>query len=368
MNDDTFFSRRLFLSSAAALPALGVADTPAPVVSDRIAEFLPPPERVRIASATASSVVPPPRYSEAEIQQIRSAGRNVELIIPANREELNRVLPEVDVVFGSMTPEMLGMARNLRWLQATEAGMERLLFPELVKSPVVVTNMARVFAPAIAETAMGMLLALTRGFNKYFFPQFQQRQWQLRRDLVEVSGMTMGVVGLGGIGSATAMKAHYGFDMRILAVDPKPMAKPIFVDTLREPGWLMEMASQVDVLVSAAPATKETEKMFNEKVFGAMKKTAYFLNLSRGWLVDSPALAQALKENRIAGAGVDVADREPAPAGHPFYECPNLVVTCHSAGFAPQRQVRLIALLAENVRRYSNGLALMNVVDKQRGY
>ena len=98
--------------------------------------------------------------------------------------------------------------------------------------------------------------------------------------------MTRGIVGLGGIGQATAMRAHYGFNMRILATDPKPMATPVFVETLREPAWLMEMVPRVDILVSAAPATRETEGMFNEKVFRAMKKTAYFLNLSRGALVE----------------------------------------------------------------------------------
>jgi len=359
---DAAVSRRVFLAAAGATAPMAAA------ASDRIAEFLPPPERVHIATATASSVVPPPRLSPEEVEQIRAGNPKVEISIPANAAELERLLPEVDAIFGSISPAMLQRARKLRWMQAMEAGMERVLFPELVASPVVVTNMARVFAPAIAETAMGMLLGLARGFNQYFYPQFQQKHWQLRRELVEVSGMTMGVVGLGGIGSATAAKAHYGFDMRILAVDPKPMAKPLFVETLREPGWLMEMAPQADVLVSAAPATRETEKMFNEKVFRAMKKSAYFLNLSRGWLVDSNALARALHEGWIAGAGVDVADQEPAPPGHPFYGCPNLTVTCHSAGFSPQRQVRLVALLEENVRRYTGGLALMNVVDKQRGY
>jgi len=263
---------------------------------------------------------------------------------------------------------MLAKAKNLRWMQCTEAGMERLLFPELVKSNVVITNMARMFAPAISETAVGMLLSLTRGLNKYYFPQFQKRTFNSERNLVEVDGMTVGIVGMGGIGQATAMRFHYGFNMKVLATDAKPLAKPIFVDTLREPGWLMEMVPQVDILISAAPATKETESMFNEKVFRAMKKTAYFLNLSRGALVDESALATALKEGWIAGAGLDPTRAEPLPSTHAFWDCPNLILTCHSAGFAPPRQVRLVGLLADNVRRYSTGLPLLNVVDKQRGY
>ena len=164
------------------------------------------------------------------------------------------------------------------------------------------------------------------------------------------------------------MRAHYGFNMRILATDAKPMAKPIFVETLREPEWLMEMVPQVDVLVSAAPSTKETHGLFNEKVFRSMKKTAYFLNLSRGALVDEAALARALKEGWIAGAGLDPNVTEPLPSSSSLWDCPNLIITCHTAGFAPQRQVRLIGLIAENVRRYTSGLPLVNVVDKQRGY
>jgi phosphoglycerate dehydrogenase-like enzyme len=358
--DEYLVSRRSFLATAATAPAL--------VASDRIAEFIPPPETVRIVSATTSSVVPPPVYSPEEVRQIEAQGKSVRLSLPANREELEKLLPEVDVIFGSINAEMLSKTKNLRWLQATEAGVDTLLFPELIQSNVVVTNMARVFAPAISETAIGMLLSLTRGFVRHYFPQFQKRTWNAERNLVEVDGMTMGLVGLGGLGSATAMRAHYGFNMRILATDVKPMTKPIFVDRLREPGWLMEMVPQVDVLVSAAPSTRETRGMFNERVFRAMKKTAYFINISRGALVDEPALVRALKEGWIAGAALDVAQQEPLPSSHPFWDCPNLMITCHTAGFAPQRRIRLVGLLSENVRRYSSGLPLMNVVDKKRGY
>jgi phosphoglycerate dehydrogenase-like enzyme len=289
-------------------------------------------------------------------------------------DELNSLLPEVDVVVGAINAEMLAKARNLKWMQHTEAGVENVLFPELVKSPVVVTNMARMFAPCISETAIGMLLALSRGLNNYFIPEFPQRKFFPRgqisqaHDLVEVDGMTMGVAGMGGIGSATAKRAHDGFNMRILATDAKPMVKPIFVDTLREPGWLMEMVPQVDVLVNAAPSTKETKEMFNENVFRAMKKTAYFLSLSRGANVDQPALVRALKEGWIAGAGLDVVTPEPLPPESSLWDCPNTILTCHTSGFSAQRRIRQMGMIAENVRRYANGLPLMNVVDKELGY
>jgi len=362
---DNSVSRRLFLSAVAAAPA-----APVLVASDRIAIFDPPPDRVRIVVAEASFVVPPPNYKPAEIQQIQSAGsgKPIEFIHTASLEELYKVLPEADVVFGALNAEMLSRAKNLRWLQAIEAGMEHVLFPELVKSDVVVTNMARMFAPGLGDTAMAMLLSLTRGLQKTYIPQFQKRQWKRDFNQVELEGMTMGISGMGGIGSAVATRAHYGFNMRILATDAKPPAKPIFVDTLREPGWLMEMVPQVDVLVSATPWTKQSEGMFNEKVFRAMKKTAYFLNMSRGPLVEEKALVQALKEGWIAGAGLDVVYPEPYPQTGAYWDCPNLLMTQHTGGFSPARQIRLMGLLAENVRRYTSGLPLMNVVDKQRGY
>jgi phosphoglycerate dehydrogenase-like enzyme len=355
MTDD-LLSRRFLLAAAAAAPAV-----PTLLASDRIAIFNPPPERVRIATIAFS-------FTPAEVQQMQSQGKNIEMTVTNSPDELHRLLPDVDVLFGAVTPEMLAKAKNLRWMQHTEAGMDTVLFPELVKSPVVVTNMSRMFAPAISETAIAMLLSLTRGLSKYYIPQFGQKKYVSERNLVEVDGMTMGLVGLGGLGSATAMRAHYGFNMRIFAVDAKPMVKPPFVETLREPGWLAEMVPQVDVLVNSAPLTKDTALLFNEKVFRAMKKTAYFLSISRGGLVDQPALIAALKEGRIAGAGLDVTTPEPLPPDSPLWDCPNTVITCHSAGFSPQRRIRQMSLIAENVRRYANGLPLMNVVDKQRGY
>ncbi len=320
--------------------------------------------------AEASFVVPPPAYTPAEIQQIKSSGsgKPIEFIHTSTLEELYKVLPGADVVFGALNAEMLARAKSLRWMQAIEAGMEHVLFPELVKSNVVVTNMARMFAPGLGDTCMAMLLCLTRGIQKTYIPQFQKRVWKRDFNQVELDGMTMGIAGMGGIGQAVAMRAHYGFNLRILGTDAKPMAQPIFVDTLREPAWLMEMVPQADVVVRAAPWTKETEGMFNEKVFRAMKKTAYFLNMSRGPLVDEKALVAALKEGRIAGAGLDAVYPEPYPANGAYWDCPNLLMTQHTGGFSPQRQIRLMGLLAENVRRYTSGLPLMNVVDKQRGY
>jgi phosphoglycerate dehydrogenase-like enzyme len=181
-------------------------------------------------------------------------------------------------------------------------------------------------------------------------------------------GKTIGIVGMGGIGSETARRLHYGFNMEVFSTDAKPLPKPEFVAELHDPGWFMEMVPQVDVLMSAAPLTKETKGMFNEEVFGKMKPGSYFINVSRGGLVDQSALAKALKNKQIRGAGLDVTTPEPLPPDNELWTCPNLVISPHNSGQAPIRQVRFIQLIAENVRRYSRGLPLMNVVDKIKGY
>ena len=173
---------------------------------------------------------------------------------------------------------------------------------------------------------------------------------------------------MGGIGTLLAKRAHYGFDMRVIATDAKPLPKPDGVAELHDPTFFPQMASQVDVLAAAAPHTPITERMFNEQIFRSMKKTAYFLALSRGKLYDDMALVKALKEGWIAGAGLDVFPIEPPPSTHPIFDCNNVVMTAHTSGWSPDRQIRYVDDFAENVRRYTMGLPLTKVVDKQAGY
>ncbi len=304
-----------------------------------------------------------------EIETIRRAGRNVELIVPRDDSQTLTAAAEAEVILGEPPAEAIRAARRLKWVQHWAAGVERLP-RELMQHPCVLTNMQRVFAPVIAETAFGLLLGLTRGLVQASVPNFRLHKWERGGSvpLDDLYGKTLGVVGLGGIGTEVARRAHHGFGMRVLAVDPKPMPKPEFVAELREPAWLPEMVPQVDVLLSSAPHTRETVKLFGEAVFRALRRTAYFINVSRGALVDQEALARALKEGWIRGAGLDVTTPEPLPPEDPLWDCPNLAITPHNSSAAPVRQVRIVALVAENVRRYSTGLAMLNVVDKERGY
>lgn len=365
---ESALSRRRFMAgiaggTAATLTGASAAAAANPVVMPAFPVVEPKPGSGPIKLLCTFKV------TEAEANQIRSAGKNLELVMLGDRAALKEQIADADAIFGPVEGEALAYAKKLKWVQHVAAGVE-VLPKELMEHPCVLTNMQRVYAPVIAETAIGLLLSLTRGLAQDSIPNFKARKWGKESSvpLIDLYHKTMGIVGLGGIGSEIARRAHYGFDMKVLAVDPKPLPKHDFVAELREPGWLLEMAPQVDVLVSAAPHTKETVKMFNDSVFSRMKPSAYFINVSRGGLVDQDALVRVLKGKRIAGAGLDVTTPEPLPPEHPLWDCPNLVITPHNSGAAPIRQVRLVALVAENVRRYSNGLPLLNVVDKARGY
>jgi phosphoglycerate dehydrogenase-like enzyme len=360
-------SRRSFMATTGAVPAVAATRHAVVVPNVLLSDTKATQDVLRIVTLY--------KFEPAEVQKIQAASpkARVELAICASREELNEKVKDAEVVYGDIRADTLQAAKKLQWVQSGEAGMENM-DPALRASPVVLTNYQRVFAPGISETAMGLLLCLTRGLAKYYMPQFyKQRTMQhvgtaKSAHHTELVGRTMGIVGMGGVGTAVARRAHYGFDMRVVATDAKPVPKPDFVAELHDPGWFMEMVPQVDVLVAAAPLTPITERMFNEKVFRSMKKSAHFLALSRGKLYDDMALVRALKENWIAGAGLDVFPIEPPPSDHPIFDCPNVVMSAHTSGWSPDRQVRLIDLFAENVRRYTEGLPLLNVVDKKAGY
>jgi phosphoglycerate dehydrogenase-like enzyme len=308
------------------------------------------------------------KITPEEAAKFKNAGKNIDLVIANDAADSMAKIADAEVVLGRVSKEAILAAKKLKWVHTWEAGVENLP-KELMAHPCVLTNMQRVFAPVIAESFFGLLLSLTRGLAQSAIPNFKQRLW--KRDdtpLEDLYGKTLGIVGMGGIGAETARRAYYGFSMKVLATDAKPLPKPDYVAELREPEWVHEMAPQVDVLLSAAPLTDLTRKMFNEALFRKLKPTAYFINVSRGGLVDQEALVKALQEKWFRGAGLDVTTPEPLPAEHALWQCPNLVISPHNSGYAPIRQVRLIGIVAENLRRYSLGLPLANVVDKVRGY
>jgi phosphoglycerate dehydrogenase-like enzyme len=305
--------------------------------------------------------------SSHEQEKIRAVSKNIDLHLADDESEVS---DDAEVVIGDIDAATLQRLKKLKWVQVWHAGVENMP-KEMISHPVVLTNMQRVLGPVIAETAIGLLLSLTRGLAQSSIPNFYQKKWaQVPKDVVldDLYKKTILIVGMGGIGSETARRLHYGFNTRVLATDAKPMHKPDFVDELHDPSQFMKLVPEADILMSAAPLTKETKEMFNADVFAKMKPGSYFINVSRGGLVQQEALIKALKTKKIRGAGLDVTTPEPLPADHELWTCPNLVITPHNSSVADVRGQRMLALAVENVRRYSLGMPLMNVVDKEKGY
>jgi phosphoglycerate dehydrogenase-like enzyme len=302
----------------------------------------------------------------AELSELRAAAPDVKLVAP----DPNRIMEEIadaDGVIGTITPEMLRVAKKLRWVQVGVAGVERFLSPELVRSDITLTNCKILQGPEIADHAMAMLLALTRQIPRAIANRAQE-EWPTRDyQPIELQGRTAVVVGVGGIGTQIAVRAH-AFGMRVIGVDVRDMPYLPFLQACVRPDRLDTVLREADVVFVAAPHTVETEKMLGARQLELMRPGSYFIAVSRGKLYDAEALAKAVASKHLAGAGLDVTDPEPLPKGHPLWKLDNVIITPHVAGRSDKEHERYIALFKENLKRFSAGEPLLNVVDKQKGY
>jgi phosphoglycerate dehydrogenase-like enzyme len=275
-------------------------------------------------------------------------------------------LASADVIFGNVSSSELGEAKKLRWVQCISAGVEHYPLEEMLGRDVILTNAQGCYGPQIAEHAFGLLFALTRGIGA----MSRKRQWGYDGEPTELRGQTIGIIGLGGIGREVARRAK-GMDMKVIAVDAEPMFAERFamVDevTLVDSG-LASLLKRSDVVVCAAPHTPKSRGMIGAEQLAAMKSSAYFINVSRGKIVKTDALLDAVKAGKIAGAGLDVTDPEPLPADHALWRQENVVITPHIAGKSQLGYERVQNVFAENVARYVSALPLLNVVDKHKGY
>ena len=276
---------------------------------------------------------------------------------------------EIEVVIGRVDDEVLETVPNVKWIQALSAGVEWLRgAPALAESEVVVTNARGAHAATIAEHAFGMLVFLARRFDALYRAQ-QERVWMqpAPAGTTGVSGLTMGVIGLGHIGRAIAVRAH-GFDMKVIAVDVHELPKPDYVAELRLLDGLDDLLRRADVVAVATPITDRTRAMLGPRELALLKPSAILLVMSRGGIVDEPAVVRMLREGTLAGAGLDVTAVEPLPADSELWDAPNIIITPHSSPVSAQTHASVTAILRRNLRHYLAGEPLENVVDKKLGY
>jgi phosphoglycerate dehydrogenase-like enzyme len=269
---------------------------------------------------------------------------------------------------GQLLRDVFALCPKARWVHSRSAGLETVLFPELVASPVTLTNGRGVFSQSLGEFALGAILYFAKDFRRMNRNQ-EAGRWE-PFDIVEIAGQTVGILGYGDIGRAVATRVR-AMDMRVLAVKrqrPSPGHADPLVNRIFPPAGLMEMLAQSDYVVVAAPLTDETRGMIGERELQAMKPSAVVINLGRGPVIDEAALVRALTEKRIKGAALDVFDTEPLPDGHAFYSLENVLLSPHCADHTPDWVEQGMRFFLAQFERFSQGKQLENVVEKGQGY
>ena len=306
------------------------------------------------------------RLGPSVFERMRTAVPNVTLI-EGDRTKIAEQLKDVDGVIGSVDPALLGKGPKLKWIQAESAGVENYTFlPGFAESGITLTTCKIVQGPEIADHALGLLLALTRGIA--VAARNANGAWNQRAfSPIELRGKTALIVGVGGIGTQIAERLHAS-GMTVIGVDPKDMPYTTNLARTVAPDRLDSVIPLADVVLISAPLTPRSRKMMGPRQFELMKRDSYFIAVSRGGLYDMDALVKALDTKKLAGAGVDVTDPEPLPPGHPLWKFPNVVITPHIAGRSDGENARYEELFTENLRRFAANEPLLNVVDKEKGY
>lgn len=306
---------------------------------------------------------------ESDLRHIEAVCDSITVETSSSKEDAIAKAANAEVIHpGHWSDELWKAAPRLKWVQSGGAGVERFMTPDFVASPIILTNAQGVYAIPIADHVMAFVLHFSRGFNRLLRRQLEHEweDWETRSS-DELCGKTLGVVGLGGIGSEVARRAK-AFDMRVIAVRRRPERTSPFADEVRGADELSWLLRESDFVALCSALTQETRRLIGEAELRLMKSSAYLINIGRGGLIDEQALILALNAREIAGAGLDVFEKEPLPAESPLWDVPNVMITPHDSGNSSRSHERLMALFLENLRRYVVGESLLNVVDKGAGY
>jgi phosphoglycerate dehydrogenase-like enzyme len=311
----------------------------------------------------------PPSY----VDTLRVAFPEVHFSSPEHAADAEALLPEADVVVGwAVDANNFAAAQRLRWVHATAAGVGSLLFPAMIESDVVITNSRGLHADAMGEHTLGVMLSFVRQLHRSRDAQRERRWtqdelWSVPPAFGTLAGSTMLLVGLGAVGGAIAVRAR-ALGVRVIAIRRRPQPDPAPADEQWGIAELHRLLPRADWLVLAAPLTAESRHLIGERELAALNPKAVLVNVGRGHLVDEPSLVRALESGRVAGAALDVMEMEPLPETSPLWRMPNVLVTPHISGLAPDYWGRAIRMFADNLRRYLDGHPLLNVVDKRAGY
>jgi len=311
--------------------------------------------------------------TEPQLAMLDRLPPETSIAVGTSTEAFERAAPDAGVIFywsgpGPLLRDVFEMCPRVRWVHSRNAGLDNLLFPELIESPVPLTNGTGLFSQSLGEFALGAILYFAKDFRRMIRNQ-AAGVWE-PFDIVEISGQTVGIVGYGDIGRAVAARVH-AMGMEVLALKrgvPPPDQRDPLIAEYYTPDRRREMMARSDYVVVAAPLTAETRGIVGEFELRALKPDAVVINLGRGPVIDEAALIEALAGKRIKGAALDVFDTEPLPAGHPFYTMENVLLSPHCADHTSDWLDQAMNFFLEQFERFRQGEPLRNVVNKRLGY
>jgi len=306
------------------------------------------------------------------LKLLGTLGPDVTVLVSNDAARVREYAPQADVIVnGTSNPPLLSAAippaTRARWIHSLWTGVDNVLCPEVLASPLPLTNGRGVFRRPLAEWTIGAMLYFAYRMRRMVRQQ-QAGVWEAFTT-EEIQGKTLGIIGYGGIGSTAAELAR-PFGMRIVALRRRPelFGQDSLVDESFAPAKLSQMLAASDYVLLATPLTDDTRGMIGAAQIAAMKPTSVLINVGRGAVVDEAALIKAVEDGKIRGAALDVFAVEPLPAGHPFYRMENVLLSPHTADHVQDFIHLAVEAFLENLKRFQAGQPLMNLVDKHAGY
>ena len=303
---------------------------------------------------------------EGHIEKIKEKLPDTEIICSTYNGTTADDLNGIDVIFGNVQPKLLENATNIKWVQLGSAGADE--YVPAIKNGMLVTNATGGYGETISEHILGMLLMLQKKFHTYY-DSMKEGVWQRRGEVLGIRESTTLVVGMGDIGGKFAEKMKM-LGAYVIGVRRSDMRKPDWCDELYTMDHLDELLPRADSVVLVLPQSEETKGIMDKTKFALMKEKSIFINVGRGSAVVQEDLIEALNNNKIWGAGLDVATPEPLPCDHPLWSAKNLLITPHtSGGFSlPKNTDDILEIFFDNLERWQNNKPLLNVVDPDTGY
>jgi D-2-hydroxyacid dehydrogenase (NADP+) len=328
-------------------------------------------EKIKIAVALIERKRDYEAFSR-EVLSSKTVRNRVHLISSDNKAHLKQIIPGIEIlVCFSLDRDTFLSAEKLKWIHAAYVGIDNLLFPEILKSKVLLTSSRGIHGDTVSDHAMAMILAFAKGLVHSWTCK-NQRKWcqvEVMSQRFEPQEKLLGIVGFGTIGQSLARKAK-AFGMQVMATKNrvKRGEKIKYVDRLFPRDKFREFLCTADFVVLTVPLTKQTYHMIGAKELNCMKDTTILINVARGGVIDEKALIHALQEKKIAGAGLDVFEQEPLSPKSKLWDLENVIITPHIAGSRRDYFKKVGEIFRINLNRYLNRKPLLNLLDKKLGY